>query len=130
MVRFRNAVRGTNLRNWWDNGSNQIAYCRGNAGLVAFNADNRDMRVTVKSSLPAGTYCDVISGNLENGRCTGKTVTVQPNGNVYLEILRDEADGVLAIHKNVSSYLPLFVDWLSTWQGIFASKSDRIDYLF
>ncbi|XP_076240333.1 alpha-amylase-related protein-like [Calliopsis andreniformis] len=100
MVRFRNTVNGSHVTNWWDNGSNQIAYCRGNAGLVAFNGDNWDMKVTIKSSLPAGTYCDVISGNLEDRKCTGKVVTVQANGDVYLEILKGAEDGVLAIHRD------------------------------
>ncbi|XP_070169478.1 alpha-amylase 4N-like isoform X1 [Polyergus mexicanus] len=31
MVRFRNAVNKTSINNWWDNGQNQIAFCRGNA---------------------------------------------------------------------------------------------------
>ena len=33
MVKFRN-VAGTELvRNWWDNGKNQIAFSRGSKGL-------------------------------------------------------------------------------------------------
>lgn len=103
-------MNGSHITNWWDNGGNQIAYCRGNAGLVAFNADKgADMKVTIKSSLPAGTYCDVISGSLEDERCTGKTVTVQPNGNVHLEIPRSAEDGVLAIHRFVS--IPEFISF-------------------
>ncbi|XP_076642624.1 alpha-amylase [Halictus rubicundus] len=100
MIRFRVAVNGTGVSNWWDNGSNQIAFCRGNAGFVAFNGDQSDMRQTLKSCMPKGKYCDVISGNLENGRCTGKVVTVESNGNMYVEILKNEDDGVLAIHRN------------------------------
>lgn len=98
MVRFRNVAHGTTVNNWWDNGSNQIAFCRGNSGFVAFNGDQNDLRTTLKTCLPAGTYCDVISGNLENGRCTGKVVNVQGNGDAYIEILKTEKDGVLAIH--------------------------------
>ncbi|XP_076678897.1 alpha-amylase-like isoform X2 [Andrena cerasifolii] len=100
MVRFRNAVNGTGVTNWWDNASNQIAFCRGNAGFIAFNGDNYDMKVTLKSCLPPGTYCDVITGNLENGRCTGKSVTVQHNGDMYVEISSHQDDGVLAIHRD------------------------------
>lgn len=33
MVSFRNTAAGTNLQNWWNNGSNQIAFCRGNMAL-------------------------------------------------------------------------------------------------
>jgi len=37
MVGFRNAVEGTDINDWWDNGSNHIAFCRGNKGFIAFN---------------------------------------------------------------------------------------------
>jgi alpha-amylase len=37
MVGFKNAVEGTTMNDWWDNGSNQIAFCRGNKGFIAFN---------------------------------------------------------------------------------------------
>ncbi|XP_043258991.1 alpha-amylase 2-like [Colletes gigas] len=100
MVRFRNAVRGTTVSSWWDNGSNQIAFCRGDAGFIAFNGDQYDMTATIKACLSPGTYCDVASGSLENGKCTGKVVTVQQDGNVRVEILKREDDGFLAIHKN------------------------------
>lgn len=40
MVGFRKAVEGTALTNWWDNQSNQIAFCRGDKGFIAINGDN------------------------------------------------------------------------------------------
>ncbi|XP_076759059.1 alpha-amylase [Xylocopa sonorina] len=98
MVHFRNAVRGTSVNNWWDNGSNQIAFCRGNRGFIAINGDQYDLRTNLNTCLPAGRYCDVISGSLVNGRCTGKVVNVQSNGQAYIEITKGEDDGVLAIH--------------------------------
>lgn len=102
MVRFRNAVNRTNgVNNWWDNGQNQIAFCRGNAGFVAINGDRFDLKRTLFVCLPPGIYCDVISGNLENNRCTGKTVKVGENKLAYVEILTSEEDGVLAIHEKV-----------------------------
>jgi len=51
--------------------------------------------------LPAGTYCDVISGSKSNGVCTGKTVNVGSDGTADIVILHDEEDGVLAIHAEV-----------------------------
>lgn len=104
MVGFRNAVNGTAIRNWWDNGSNQIAFCRGTSGFVAFNGDQTDLRADLNTCLPAGKYCDVISGNLENGKCTGKIVNVQQNSKAYIEISKGEDDGVLATHIWVSSF--------------------------
>nr|CAD7267363.1 unnamed protein product [Timema shepardi] len=45
MVAFRNIVRGTTVKNWWDNRSKQIAFCRGNKGFIAFNDEhNTDFR--------------------------------------------------------------------------------------
>ena len=55
-----------------------------------------------QTCLPAGTYCDVISGSKSNGVCTGKTVNVGSDGRADIVILHDEEDGVLAIHADVS----------------------------
>jgi len=51
--------------------------------------------------LPAGQYCDVISGSKSKGVCTGKTVNVGSDGRAYIQILHNEEDGVLAIHAEV-----------------------------
>ncbi|KAK7084372.1 Pancreatic alpha-amylase 2a5 [Halocaridina rubra] len=100
MVEFRNVAHGTDMNDWWDNGSNQIAFCRGNKGFIAINGDGSDLTQTLQTCLSAGTYCDVISGGLENGSCTGKSVTVNADGTAYIELLTSEMDGVLAIHAN------------------------------
>jgi len=55
-----------------------------------------------QTCLPAGTYCDVISGSKSNGVCTGKTVIVGSDRKADIVILHDEEDGVLAIHAEVS----------------------------
>ncbi|KAK9501822.1 hypothetical protein O3M35_012481 [Rhynocoris fuscipes] len=98
MVRFANAVKGTSVEHFWDNGSNQISYCRGNKGFVAFNLDNYDLNQKLMTCLPAGTYCDVISGNKIGNRCTGKTITVNADGTANISIGRNEEDGILALH--------------------------------
>jgi len=56
-----------------------------------------------QTCLPAGTYCDVISGSKSGGVCTGKTVYVGSNGIAYIGIGRNDEDGVLAIHLGVST---------------------------
>jgi alpha-amylase len=104
MVGFRNFAGDANLVSWWDNGANQIAFCRGNRGFVAINAENADLKRTLHVCLPAGTYCDIISGELVNGRCTGKSINVDTDGKAYVEILNNELDGVLAVRGDVSSY--------------------------
>lgn len=98
MVLFKKQVGSSAVTNWWSNGSNQIAFARAGLGFVAFNNQGSDMNQTLQTSLPAGTYCDVISGSLSNGSCTGKSVTVGSDGNANIVIGNSEEDGVLAIH--------------------------------
>ncbi|KAF4520996.1 hypothetical protein B566_EDAN002492 [Ephemera danica] len=100
MVAFRNAVEGTVVQSWWDNGNNQIAFCRGNRGFIAFNNEGYDMNVNLQTCLPAGTYCDVISGSKIDVTCTGKTVTVAADGTADISLNVTDEDGVLAIHVN------------------------------
>ncbi|XP_044734694.1 alpha-amylase-related protein-like [Chrysoperla carnea] len=98
MVQFKNVVGDdAPLTNWWDNGSNQIAFCRGNRGFIAINKSG-NLKQTLQTCLPSGKYCDVITGDLINNKCTGKVVTVDGNGNALIEIYESEDDAVLAIH--------------------------------
>ncbi|XP_055523462.1 alpha-amylase-like [Wyeomyia smithii] len=98
MVGFRNVVATTKLSGWWDNGNQQIAFCRERKGFVAFNLDSVELNKDLQTCLPAGTYCDVISGNLNRGTCTGKQIIVQPNGFAKVIIPADAEDGIIAIH--------------------------------
>uniref|UniRef100_B4MPT1 alpha-amylase n=3 Tax=Drosophila willistoni TaxID=7260 RepID=B4MPT1_DROWI len=100
MVAFRNAADGAELQNWWDNGSNQISFSRGNKAFVAFNNDNYDLNSSLQTGLPAGTYCDVISGVKNGSSCTGKSVTVGSDGRASISISSSADDGVLALHVN------------------------------
>ncbi|XP_034479782.1 alpha-amylase 1 [Drosophila innubila] len=100
MVGFRNAVGTAQLQNWWDNGSNQISFSRGNRGFVAFNNDNYDMNSSLQTGLPAGSYCDVISGQKNGSSCSGKTIVVGSDGRANISIRKAEEDGVVAIHIN------------------------------
>ncbi|XP_014211520.1 alpha-amylase B-like [Copidosoma floridanum] len=102
MLRFRNDVGPAVFANWWSNGNNQIAFSRGNRGFIAFNGQyGIDLSQELQTGMPAGKYCDVISGSNVNGRCTGKTVTVKPNGRAFIVILKNEQNGVVAIHTKV-----------------------------
>lgn len=56
------------------------------------------MNVYVQTGLPAGTYCDVISGQKENGKCTGKQVYVSADGKANFQINTDAEDPFIAIH--------------------------------
>jgi alpha-amylase len=99
MVRFRNVVRGTVVVNWWDNGSNMIAFSRGNRGFIAFNGQfGQNMNQRLQTSLPAGTYCDVISGDKIGNSCTGASFVVGSDGFADINISLNHAAGFIAIH--------------------------------
>jgi alpha-amylase len=52
--------------------------------------------------MPSGTYCDIISGNIVEGNCTGLTVIVDKSGNANITI-STAGDRVVAIHSLVSA---------------------------
>jgi alpha-amylase len=81
MVALRNAARGTAVTNWWTNGTDQIAFGRGNRAYVAINHEDGALTRTFQTSLPAGTYCDVQHGDPTSGAgCSGQTYTVNSAG--------------------------------------------------
>ncbi|WP_330176139.1 alpha-amylase family glycosyl hydrolase [Streptomyces sp. NBC_01498] len=63
MVGFRNAARGQGVTDWWDDGGDRIAFGRGSKAYVALNYTGSALSRTFQTSLPAGDYCDVQSGN-------------------------------------------------------------------
>ncbi|XP_063363915.1 alpha-amylase 4N-like [Cydia amplana] len=105
MVAFRNAVKDTQIQNWWDNGNNQIAFSRGNRGFIAFNVEGRDLNQTLQTGLPAGEYCDVITGKRQGSECSGKKVTVDNNGNAQIYVAANGEDMHLSIHVGKESQL-------------------------
>ncbi|GLY29682.1 alpha-amylase family protein [Kineosporia sp. NBRC 101731] len=80
MVALRNAARGSAVTNWWSNGSSQIGFGRGAVAYTAFNTAGSSVTRTFQTSLPAGTYCDVMSGDYSAGSCSGTRYTVAANG--------------------------------------------------
>ncbi len=95
MVAFRRAVAGTGVNDWWDNGANAIAFSRGDRGFVAFNLEGSTLALDVASSLAPGTYCDALTGGRVGAACAGRSVVVDANGRVQLDL--DPESGV-AIH--------------------------------
>jgi len=98
MVKFRNVVAGTEVAEWWDNAGHQIAFCRGNKGFIAINNEIYNLSQTLQTCMPSGVYCDIISGNLENGQCTGDVVIVGNDGKAFISIQSSRADPIIAIH--------------------------------
>jgi alpha-amylase len=99
MVGFRAATMDAwHVTDWWDDTGNRIAFGRGSAGFVVINADGSPLSRTFQTSLPAGSYCDIISGDFNpggGGTCTGTAVTVDASGQVTLTI---PAMSAAAIH--------------------------------
>ncbi|XP_005371727.1 alpha-amylase 1 isoform X2 [Microtus ochrogaster] len=98
MVAFRNVVGFQPFSNWWDNGSNQVAFGRGNKGFIVFNNDDWSLSTTLQTGLPEGTYCDVISGDKIDGYCTGIKVYVSGDGTAQFSISNTAEDPFIAIH--------------------------------
>lgn len=94
MVGFRNAVGTAGVVGWWDNGYDQIAFGRGDKGYVAINRSGAPLTRTFTTSLPAGTYCDVISGGAGQ-TCSGTSVTVASSGAATFTV---PANGAVALH--------------------------------
>ncbi|ORZ37401.1 alpha-amylase [Catenaria anguillulae PL171] len=94
LVALRNAAAGAGLNDMWSNGSNQLAFGRGDKAFVGFSRGGDVMR-TFQTGLPAGTYCDVANGDIVNGKCTGPVYTVDASRKVTAKIPNN---GVLALH--------------------------------
>lgn len=98
MVGFKNTVGSAGVANWWDNGGNQIAFSRGSYGFIIFNGDSANLSQNLPTGLPAGTYCDVISGARSGNSCTGISIAIGGDGRGTFNIASGASDGVIAIH--------------------------------
>ncbi len=99
MVGFRAATMNDGLvSDWWDDGGNRIAFGRGGAGFVVINAGEGTLTRSFQTSLAAGQYCDVISGDFTpdgGGACTGTVVSVDASGHASISVAQH---GAAAIH--------------------------------
>jgi alpha-amylase len=100
MVGFRNYTASIfELTDWWNSDRNQIAFGRGYKGFVVLNRDAEPLTQRFKTSLPPGTYCNIIQSNLtRNGQaCTvaEAEITVNQHGQFTATV---EAMGAIAIY--------------------------------
>ncbi|WP_043268051.1 alpha-amylase family protein [Streptomyces sp. CT34] len=93
MVGFRNAVGSAELTDWWDNGGGAIAFGRGKAGFVVINNGDGELHRTFATSLPGGTYCNVVAA--APASCDGHTVTVGADGKAQITV---PARSAVALH--------------------------------
>lgn len=104
MVQFKNVVAGGALNNWADNGVDQVAFCVGTRGFIAFNGYNlAKFDSVLQVCLPEGIYCDVISGKMTELGCSGEEVSVNKSGFARIVIPANHRVGVLALHVDQKS---------------------------
>jgi alpha-amylase len=80
MVGFRKRMAGTEVNRLWTNGGNAVAFSRGNTGFVLINRESTSITPSLVTGLPAGTYCDVLSGGRVGGACVGASAVVTVDG--------------------------------------------------
>jgi alpha-amylase len=100
MAGFAKAAKDQPYINRANNG-NEIAWSRGDRAFIAIT-NNEGMDQTINTGLPAGTYCDVITGCGTDTGCTGKTVEVDGSGNARIVIDNSE-EPMVAIHVEALS---------------------------
>ncbi|ATL68148.1 alpha-amylase [Nocardia terpenica] len=87
MVGFHRQVSGQPVVDWFDNGGNVIAFGRGHSGYLVLNGDDHPAAEQVfHTSLPAGTYCDVLHGVYRAGACTGPTYRIDDSGSLHADV--------------------------------------------
>lgn len=112
MVGFRRAMQGEQaITNWWDNGSNQIAFGVGARGFVVINNEARPLQNLWQTALPDGEYCNVAADpfDREQHTCGGAPYVVQ-DGRLYasqsgsLQSVHVPPFSALAIHTEAQMY--------------------------
>ncbi|SFD20025.1 type I pullulanase [Pseudoalteromonas denitrificans] len=111
MVAFRNATRGNWFTtDWWDNNNNQIAFGRGDKGFVVINNESADINRTFNTSLAQGQYCNIATGDFENGLCNGDILSVNSDGTVHINVAAYKA-AAIHIDAKVSDDEPSSNTW-------------------
>lgn len=119
MVGWHNAVGDAAVANWYDNGSNLIAFSRGDAGWIAINNGGSAVTQTFTTGLAPGTYCDVIHGTYtaSTGACSGPTVTVDANGTATVTIAAKDSVALYATTTSSAGYRVTFDCTCTTTYG-------------
>lgn len=102
MVGFRRLVESAPAKLWWNSASGgQIAFSRGDLGWFALNIEAKPMALSVPTSVPDGSYCNLVDGGkkTEDNSCHGARVEVR-NGTAQAIL-----SGMSALAISVSSRL-------------------------
>ncbi|KAG8873343.1 hypothetical protein FRB97_006809 [Tulasnella sp. 331] len=95
MINFFNEVGSSAVVNWVSDASTHIAYGRGALGHVGINLSGSSWSRSFATSLPSGTYCDIVHGTVSGTSCSGPTITVS-NGAFTTTVVAYDAFGIHA----------------------------------
>jgi len=99
MVYIRSLIKDEKLCNYWCNGKDQLAYALGIKVYIIINFGSGDLCQKLYTGLPDGTYCDVLTGGLKNGKCCGKSLTILA-GFVSVELLGIDVLGAIVLSSD------------------------------
>lgn len=88
MILFKNYVDGTPLDHIQST-NETFAFCRGEKGFIVFNNSEDTITQVYHTCLPQGQYCDIISGELSKGACTGTVINVDANGDAQITLAKN-----------------------------------------
>lgn len=97
MVKFRNSVGGSRVKYWRSFQPDQIAFCRGDRGFIAFN-NSRDLPLDYDMfvCVSEGVYCDVMSKD-DKGQCLSH-ISVNENRVARIHIPVDKIIPIVSIY--------------------------------
>lgn len=102
MLKFKNVVSNSNLNNWADNGKNQVGFCRGNKGFIAFHNEEKGIfNATIPVCLPKGLYFNIFAlDNPEDEIDPKSMIYIESTHNANIFISNDDDFRMIAFHIN------------------------------
>ncbi len=94
MVGFRSATAGAPVTHWQVYDDSTLSFGRGDRGHVVINLAEEPVDIEVRTDLPSGDYCDVVSGGVA---CVDAVVQVTDGGTFRAQL---EAMTALAILRS------------------------------
>ncbi len=97
LARLRQLADGEPVTDWWDDGSDRIAFGRGDKGFVAINNSASAVTRTWSTTMAAGTYCNIARYDI-----VGDPATCRYPGGLYpaptAELVDVEASGQIVAY--------------------------------
>lgn len=84
MVGWRAIAGGAPVQDTWSQGD-AVAIGRGDRGFVVVNNGNDPLSTALATALPDGSYCDVLAGPVDAGRCPGTSAVVR-SGKITVDV--------------------------------------------